>query len=156
MIQYTWKDWWIQAFLLQLEFWSTPLWIHAHLHGHQKRHRNGFSKNESIWCPVSMEMSISQHKSKKKKGITRQIQNSEGRRHQLIPEQQVQLLPVEQWVLSKSHEVYLTAATWLHWGKEDLQPHKDTGLRIITKDYFWSFQTHLTEFVHYYGSASSV
>lgn len=40
------------------------------------------------------------------KGVSRQIQDGE-----LIPEDQVQLLPIKQGVLSKSHEVNLTAAS---------------------------------------------
>lgn len=37
---------------------------------------------------------------------------------------QVQSLPAEQRVLSKSHEVNLTAASWLHWGEEHLQQER--------------------------------
>lgn len=62
-----------------------------------------------------MEMNISRHRNK---------QLSPGKHHQLIQEERVQSLPVEQWVLSESHKVNLTAASWLHWGKEDLQQER--------------------------------
>lgn len=62
-----------------------------------------------------MEMNISRHRNK---------QLSPGKHHQLIQEEQFQLLPVEQRILSESHEVDLTAASWLYWGKEDLQQER--------------------------------
>lgn len=96
------------------------------------------------WASVSTKV--------EKKGITRQIQNNEGRRHQLIPEQLVQLLPVEQWVLSKSHEVNLTAATWLHRGEEDLQPHRHKASTIRTKR---PLQTHVITAVQPYQHKTS-
>lgn len=113
-----WMIWWrIQPSLLQLR--STRLWIHVYWHPNKTRQSDGSMNHQVIFVeyPQAMKTDVSQHK--KSKGITRPTQKNNDRYQQLTPEQ-IPLLPAEQRVLSKSHEVNLTAASWLHRGKEDL------------------------------------